>query len=70
MACRSADGVSAFTHFTGPQAPSAATAISPVRIERMAIYAPTTNTRQADTITTATSDVGRKTFQPRRISWS
>lgn len=31
---------------------------------------PTTKTRQADTITTATNDVGRKIFQPRRISWS
>ena len=31
---------------------------------------PTANTRQAATTTTATSEVGRKIFQPRRISWS
>ena len=34
------------------------------------LYAAGPNTRQAATMTTATSDVGRKTFQPRRISWS
>ena len=34
------------------------------------IYAPTAKTRQAAVMTTATSDAGRKIFQPRRISWS
>ncbi len=38
--------------------------------ERGFIYAPTAKTRQAAVMTTATSEAGRKTFQPRRISWS
>ncbi len=33
-------------------------------------HAPTTKTRHADTTTTATSEVGRKIFQPNRINWS
>ena len=38
--------------------------------DERADHAPTANTRQAATTTTQTSEVGRKIFQPRRISWS
>ena len=38
--------------------------------DQQPVHAPTPNTRQAATTTTATSEVGRKIFQPSRISWS